>query len=1441
MAHSHTPKPAPAEAKNEKTPEELYTELLITGGGIVIRGQQGMLQHHFSDQASAGKFLKWIQTQPLPDINKARINSGTSNGKPTYIVRLTQAQYDLLCTLSNKPKPPPEKKLSPDEIKRVANILCDSTNLTFDKFKKIADEENELFNAALLLLSPEDQSIFTKCINCEPQEQYAAYTIEKATPATIDKAILMPDKNKDTVLHRLFYNKSEELCNQLLVKVSVKEMNSALVLQNIHDSTPLMLAMRYQGSKVCGKTLNLASAQTISNNISLAQSRLLHDAFGNHTPEICHQLLDKATPESISAALPRLHGSCNDTALHWVVYEQPEDVVAKTLEKATPAALDAACLILNTRNNSVLELMLGRQPAAVTAKLLNKIGDAALRYMLRTPENSSRIISSVASNILHEPSFQTEPLMSRLFAIVGREIAVFCCEAYIQGKDIPPAVLKAGTQCLKELPQAVYTEWETLGKDAKGYSPLDEKTPTITTQSGTKIAIDTKDEKDLKVMFEEGLHSTKDYRTLKKYIPHAIITQIADDLRRADLLYTGAPSILLDLKKYTPYSLHYLDVINRGDAIFKMVQDKDWLDFDRQLGDYSYRPKLRDQKQDKSKKTHKYHHKTGEIIKFTEHKVKDNKKEYTSTKKQSATLMATQQNTTVFGEYVKDFNLVGVLADTRCHIEFCQILPNEKDRKTNNYIVIDNEEEKGNTPTKIFYIDDNKKAHLIKSKEVDQAITALQRDPTRQSSIETIITQYHQTRTMKALLARDRGTFTRSWIGSQAEAEKYKERMKGINYTNFSDFQKMVNEQHPNRLNEVLYKFTRGGLVAIFVAKDNLASRIIAIERQRTIHQKYKLDLPIVIYDRTLRKTRVYSPREQQDDSKGYNNLKNAYNELKKEVSTSLLEKSENEILNILDKNTIKTISAAIKQEISNRRTTVLHEFFRTFQPETCEKMINKIDTATLHSALAIQQYYQNCKSTPLSEALWHQPSTFCEKLIARITADVLNDIYVKESREAYSSLGVAFDKQSTAICDKLLEMTKAEHLDAILSKKVPENTLLLLYAAILKHPENTVISLIKKASSQALDKACDLTDPRAGTVLDLALRKPQPDSVILELLNKISDDSLKFLLTHSAESRAAIVKKVVSDPNWQREPLFPRLCKFIASEIANFCHINYKQNLPPVILEVARSYFKHNSANDNNYKKLLEISDEKTLESIRKRAKEKTDALTARLDLTLFRKPDAKQIEDAKKAGLDPNKLSLDKDLLSAIYKTKSQLIYISMNDIQRAAIEEIIADEKHLGADFKHPLDAGAAAAADVKSHAAPGEMHSIEKEVKALAALSSKIYVDLHQEYNYKVKQKEGRNWAMFKRAIQCRPADEMNPIKSQILTQIEARLNELLKQFPEKSTWEIYAEMKAFLQKAHDDLPDKKTFGKMIMAVIEFIDGQLPAIKHDQPNAPPSQAR
>jgi hypothetical protein len=842
----------------------------------LVRGQQGMLQHRFTDLAAAQAFLTWIRSQNMIHRDKCKINQESKN---SYMIRLSEEQLRMIT--ADLSEIPIQSKLTKRQLQDLSDDLNECAIIqSKNRFLELVQNHFPEDISAALVKEYTDKWTTLHVAARNISADIFMVLIQAASPIAINEALVKENTDNWTALHVAACYQSADAFRALIQKASPASIDEALVKQTVKKSTALHMAACNQSADAFRALIQKASPASIDEALVKQTAKkwtVLNSAAFYQSADAFMALIQKSSPEAIGKALP-MCADDDENGLHTIIQYQPAESLRAVLNKVDSLALSAACL-----NNAILPIALVYQPSDVIVDLINSMNDAALQYQLTPPQLTSRAASMLANYIIHEPRWQIEPILSRMFNIIGNHLANHIYDAWLAGNDIAFSVLKMAQPYLKNFGEArnrfevsqVNKAWQNLIASHDEKAQPEEKSLYITCKSGAKIALDRISDADIELLWKNGLNSPQDYRVLKQILPNHVITQVADDMHRAKLLYIGCLGNRgkAHYRELTLEQSRYLPAIEKGNALIKIIKPENWGDFRKQLRDYNYRADLR-VNVNKAELKYKFVHRTGEIV---EHQSHENvKKENIATKKQSATLLSKQLNTAVFGDHDPKRTLVGILSDMDFDFEISSgILPDAK-LKPRQYVLVNHPD---NT-WRLFYVDDDKKTHPRSIQRVaglQEALDSLPKNPLDNLSqidteqIKKIIAHDDEKRMNKALFTRDTGTRHRRWTTQiRKEAEKYQDKMRITSYTDFDQFRQET-EKHPYKLNEVLRKFTRSGLRAIFFRADTPEARALARQYRDDILRDFKIDLPILYYDSLLHQMRLYSWRQQQDDIKGYN------------------------------------------------------------------------------------------------------------------------------------------------------------------------------------------------------------------------------------------------------------------------------------------------------------------------------------------------------------------------------------------------------------------------------------------------------------------------------------------------------------------------------------------------------------------------------------------
>ena len=1255
-----------------KSPRTLIFEHLSTFA-TEIKTDATELQYCFSNRDRGEEFLNWIRVQSVPEIDKAELEEREKKDgdKKEYVVRLSPQQKAAILL------PPKEiastVRLTSSEIVEVERKLREA--IIANDVSAIDIIMRELSHENQLVLFPQSSgvyaqhnSLFAVIIFCSiREERNAAFyvLVSHSGSDVINKALILEERTDSekgwTTFHQVALSEKLDIFQAMMDKASTAVIDQGLCIQSESQGvTPFVCAASSQRADVFCALINKASPAALNRTL------LLHPTNGDSTfhyvasqqigvPFIV--LINKADRKVISDLLS-LQNNQGNTGLHYAIRYQPSDAVALLIERATPEALNQACRMSNQYGNNILEYILSYHPPEVIAALLNKIDNQTLEIMMRAPDPPPQLLALIVNYLGHEPSWQTDSLVERFFALTGPVLAREFCKFWLAGKELPKNVMGKASLHIKFLslmyPNAP-SEYKQINQVWQQELKQTEQKEVKLDVSGIKlhsgkfipIPSDLKDEKALtsiaQEIWKEGLASVVDYRFIRQRFPKTSIAQIANELYRAGLLFSGCYAAF---RKPEPIDSKLDQIIAQGDAIHKIVRKDRWLDFFNQISDYKHRPADLRVEVDKTKIKRKHIHLKDKTVDYVYHKPgeKENKEKEdpTHTKKMSGTLLARELTTAAFGEHDINQPLVG------------------------------------------FLFDSNK----------------------------TII---------KMMAKQDTGTHARGWTGSEDEVEKYVERHKEINVTDYKTFREWVNK-NPKRLNELLVKLSRESALAITIVTDTEKARELARKYKHELKDQCGLDLPIFFYDRALREMRPYSLREQRDDSLKVNLLRDEHdankrqrdevirrraihqyfskkvedgkyyfftpanakgfvdwvkvqpmsddigigvyeekqqdasikefnyvvqltkNQIKELLSSEVLVANpkplqapdikylrsrledlfkdnkigeldrlmrgmtESDLIEILKLSDLRTNTLSASGFNSNEPTfivflsycsasvlsetalvpdksgfTILHAAAEMLPGEGFRTLIDKLDPALISAALAMK--VEHSGKTFLYFASLKQPAEEFIRLIEKASAEAINQALVLRELYWKTALHIAAEKQSSEAFRALINKASAAAINQALNEtwaggistfecialnqlgapfidfinKMDLNALRKflpyqndygetgLHTVIRHQPKEAVSRLIFIATDEALNAACCLLSTQGISIFVDAFTY-QPPEVMVELLNKINDEFLKFMLQagrYSVVAVTAFIRDYLSkEPGWPMQPLVARLLK---------------------------------------------------------------------------------------------------------------------------------------------------------------------------------------------------------------------------------------------------------------------------------------------------------
>ena len=951
--------------------------------------------------------------------------------------------------------------------------------------------------------------------------------VEKANAKEISQALSLQDGKKETALHFAALKQPDDVFCCLVKKVDAKAIDQTLLLQNEHGSTALHFAAHYKRGDPFRLLIEKADAKVISQVLALQgkdKETVLHLAAWKQPGDVFRDLIFKADAKAIDQALS-LQNEAKETVLHVVACYQPSAAFAHLIKRCSSEALSKACCLYK-KGQSVLESALSYQSPSVIAELLNKIDDNALKAMLKAPNIPSRLLAAMAGCLGHEPSFQTQPLVGRLFALAGPQLADYCTKLWLAGKSLPRTVVQAALPHFKKLiqtqPQRASELEEIAGifsKEEK--SERKEEIFSIRLKSGEVLELKD-EEKAQEILWQQGLHSLYDYHCLKKHFPGSQLAQTADDLYYLGLLLKGCPLPFIP----TEIKPRLAETNAKGEVLFKTIKPKDWPDFVKQMGNYNYRADLRDPKQQKSEAKVKYIHKLGKTVKYEVHK--DKKKEpYEQTIKQSVSLLSKNYDTAVFGEHDPNRQLVGLLFSK----EFCVIKAMMlKDLGTFYRKWIGSEENVAK------YAEEMKDINVTDFETFKKEV---ERNPQR---LNEMLVKLSRKAMLGVVMATDTPEARKQ---ARAYHKDILDKLQIDLPIYFYDRALRIMRLYTPREREDDFKMEQQGelLHAAILAGDakGMTRRIAGVGEP----EKAKL----------LKYT----------DSAGGNLFHIAAKE--SEINFAALrilfsEDVRNQALSLPDNNGCTAIHIAAQFQSSV-------DFYY---------LVERVDATVINQVLPLQS---KTGDTVLHIAAFNQTDDAFRALIEKTDAKILNQALALQNKEGETVLHiVARNQLGDAFC-LLLEKLDEKTLVQVLSLEDAKEGHTALLAAAIAQPRETFVKLIERCSapSNALSEACRRYNKKGESVLESVLPHRRPD-VIAKLLNGIDDDALEKML-HAPNIPAQLFNTVAScltdEPSFQTEPLLSRLAKLMGPKLADYCTelLLAGTPLPPTVIQAVLPSFK--------------------------------------------------------------------------------------------------------------------------------------------------------------------------------------------------------------------------------------------------------------------------
>jgi len=491
---------------------------------------------------------------------------------------------------------------------------------------------------------------------------------------TIMAALNIPIDPWSSVLSEYVYL-SERKFLALVKSIAPEKLGSYLYYDHSLSTrnTGFYHVNRNQSEKNLIAVMKLVSAEDLGKALAYRDSSwwngligLIYDSTDAALLFAIKKIPQKFLDEAVTA---RVRDGC--TPLHDIPKYRGEDVVTTLIDLCSSKALNLCCKASKLSERNVIAWMFLYLSSAAIVKFLTKINNESLKLQLK-PDDLLPVpvnyVNKIGEGILNEAAWQNDALIKNIFDLMGKQLAPIALKHWNEkSKPLSPAV-HAG----------VLTHLTFFSKDEeiafKNYRPVhwhvpdfEEKWDTTPIQTSKGKVLDLTDPNVAQLIWEEGLSSWEHYRRLNIFhLNIANLRSVLEGLYLSNKVSTGAllDFTLLSQDPQEEKQIQYIhDRTEEENTLIKIIKDKDWSDFYKQISDYSYRSPLRKKinKTDTRKFSHKYVHMTDQIVPYQGKR--DAHKTSKFTKKTSATLISKKVNTAVFGEHDKNRNLVGLLLD----------------------------------------------------------------------------------------------------------------------------------------------------------------------------------------------------------------------------------------------------------------------------------------------------------------------------------------------------------------------------------------------------------------------------------------------------------------------------------------------------------------------------------------------------------------------------------------------------------------------------------------------------------------------------------------------------------------------------------------------------------------------------------------------------------
>jgi hypothetical protein len=642
--------------------------------------QGDLLYHYFENESDAKKLVGWLKQQPEFKKTNNLIKSNYAISRLSYYVALSSEQFNILVGYNTFANLLADKELPEIAVKLASNVKNDIAWKELLTNPQLADEFNQrrllLSNATFITLIELFSSWKTWV---QKFLDHIFFDMETASQIEIikwlDCAVLGLCLREQ--LRQVQYKPLGKEFSMILDKIPSAALVPFLSLRVFNEDTLLYIAV-LESETTFQSLLNKISPETLAPLLQLQTKKgytILHLAADCQSEAAFQCLLEKISPDTL-ASLLQLQDKDGYTILHRVAWTQSESVFQRLLEKTSPEKLVPAIIKIDKDGLTVLHVLLNKNKRTAVLAVLKFFDKDTFALLLEGIHDSVLLVDFLES-------IEDEDLQKSIFEFQAKQLLQYTLEQWINGGDASPKLASFIKNYFASTADSISDEKMQAYREFILAS--EPPTKAIKTSRSKIIELEdiAKDPIKVKIIFQQGLKSWQDYHSLKKYLRQQLHTRkqeldnralylnfILNTLQEENAVFKGFgfpydsylnfPGVI---EKYNSYSAIY-NPIREENGLIKIIKPEHFLDFIRQLKDYTYRPTLR--------KVHvgtditlkfKYVHLEQKIVPYQSHKEKKKEKEYLGLKKQSFSLLSYKLNTRLFGEQHSNQLMVGMLFD----------------------------------------------------------------------------------------------------------------------------------------------------------------------------------------------------------------------------------------------------------------------------------------------------------------------------------------------------------------------------------------------------------------------------------------------------------------------------------------------------------------------------------------------------------------------------------------------------------------------------------------------------------------------------------------------------------------------------------------------------------------------------------------------------------